>query len=123
MARTPKAGPKASVLPEVTEVSIGDVKQLNVPEFYGQTVQLFVSITDITIVFARPMPSDVPGQPPGGVLVPSVTVHMSPGAAKDLQLVLSRNLASLEKEWGTIETVYTRRIAAEDATEEKFQAS
>ncbi|WP_164901246.1 hypothetical protein, partial [Mesorhizobium sp. M7A.F.Ca.CA.004.04.2.1] len=91
---------------------------LNTPEFYGASVQLFVSSTDISVIFARQVPV-IAKNTHAGMMLPAAVVHLSPGTAKDLQTILARQLAEYEAEWGEIQTAYTRRIAAEGARKKK----
>jgi hypothetical protein len=41
--------------------------------------------------------------------VPVVQISLSPQTLKDLSLIIAGQLEQYEKDWGTIETAYTRK--------------
>jgi hypothetical protein len=88
-----------------------EVQTLPVPEFYGEQIQAFVSSNDITLGFSRMVPVML-GAQVGGTKLPAVILHLSPATAKDLSLLVGDLVAKHEKEWGKIETAYTRRRTA-----------
>ena len=96
---------------------VTDLKPVTAPEAYATNVQIFANSNDFTLIFQRPMPVSLPGVPAessiGGVMSPSVILHLSPGTVKDLMVVLQGLVADHEKEWGKLETAFTRKREAE----------
>jgi hypothetical protein len=54
---------------------------------------------------------------------PVAQIDMSTETAKDLAVLLSGQVEVIEKEWGVIETPYTRRKAEEQAAASKPRAA
>ena len=94
------------------------VKVLDAPEFYASALQGFWAGNDFTIVFHRPCPAQANGKS-AAVLTHSAILHLSPGTAKDLMLVMQTEIAKREKEFGEIETGFTRGKAEKSRAEKK----
>jgi hypothetical protein len=93
------------------------INPLLAPQYYATGVQLFHQSNDFSIIFMRSHPSITPtevGKSPIMAFMQAIAlIQMSPQTAKDLHVALGNQLAVYEKEWGQIETGYTRRLAGE----------
>ena len=89
-----------------------DVEPWNVPIFYGSSFGACRAGNDFVITIGRPHPgsaANMPGTQPLTVNEPVAVVQLSPGSLKDLCLILETQIGLFEKEFGTIETDFTRR--------------
>lgn len=107
-----KSGTKYKIGTDAVPITEGEV--LSVPEFYGSQIQAFADSNDLTLVFARTVPALL-GPVVGGTKLPVVSVHLSPATAKDLYLLVGGLIEAHEKEWGPIETAFTRKSAGKEA--------
>lgn len=87
---------------------------VNVPTFHSSTVRIAPTPTNFNLIFARHQAvnfSKGNERVQAATLVDVVALDMSPQAAKDLALVLMGVVKEHEKEWGILETEYTRKSA------------
>ncbi|WP_265518995.1 hypothetical protein [Nitratireductor luteus] len=96
------------------KVDQNEVSLLDVPEFFGDKVALITDSTSFTVFLSRQVPVLVRSQN-AGTSRPAVTLHMSPQTAKDLALLLIDQIDQHEREWGQIETAFTRRRTQAEA--------
>lgn len=106
-AKAPDVAPSK---PERVTIPIEQATPVNAPTFYASAIQLGWGANDATLVFSRSVPLGSPEHPPGAIatLTPVVVLQLSAQTIKDLSVLLSRSVAVYEKEWGTIETEFTR---------------
>ena len=85
---------------------------IEAPLISASSVQLAVTGNEVTVLFLRnrPMSTSVSAQIS---LAPEVVtmVQMSHQTLKDLSIVLNAAVQNLEKEWGEIDTPFTRQRA------------
>jgi hypothetical protein len=96
---------------EQPAIPLSDRKPIEAPVFYVDGVNASLPGNDATIVFMRGRPA-LANHPPnqiGVVREPAVVLQMSVRTLKDLHLVLSLIVDGYEKEYGNIETPYTRQ--------------
>ena len=117
----PRARPQ---VPEGTEESIlkaiaaGQLKRVDAPSFAASSVTIAATTNDWILTFQQAHPAVVSTQP--GVIAsiaimePTVVLHLGPGTAKDLSLLLSREIVKYEKTNGPVETDYTRLLAKQN---------
>lgn len=107
------AGPKDSEAAEVVERA-GEPAQeasfYNVPAFYGSALQGYFAGNDFILVVSRPQPGQA-DRAPAVRAQPVAVLHLSPGTAKDLFLLMKAQIEQHEKTFGAIETDYSRSLA------------
>ena len=108
---------------EELEQAIGSgaqiINRIEAPTFYVTSMHLTFDPNDCTVTFQKAHPvlvSSGNDRIAAAALEPVVLVSMSPGAAKDLTLLLSDRIKQYEEEWGMIETEFTRSRIAKEAT-------
>lgn len=89
------------------------VQPVLAPQYYATGVQILQQSNDFAVIFMRSHPSVAPLKSGETVAFLQVTalIQMSPQTAKDLHIALGSQICAYEKEWGPIETEYTRRLA------------
>jgi hypothetical protein len=103
------------------------VEPVEIAPIYASTVQVQSTGHDLTLLFRRPRPATTAKrvaegtQPDAAVLELVSVLILSPGTAKDLSLLLRHFVERHEKEYGTINTPYTKRLAQALAAAEKKQ--
>jgi hypothetical protein len=80
---------------------------IQAPKFYGSTVNVNMTSNEISLMFGRP--HFVIGDHEGAPGEPVAIIQMSPQTAKDLLVLLAGSLKTWEKEWGELQTEFTRR--------------
>ena len=93
-----------------------EILQITAPQVYASSVQIMATPNEFTLIFALPRPVIVGATGQGTLAAqaePSCVLHLSPQTLKDLSMVVSTTLAQYEKDWGVIETEYSRRLALE----------
>ncbi len=107
-------GAKAPASPRPTpptEFSPDQVTHFEAPELFASAVQVTVVANDINVTFSAPRMAfaNVDGSPvQASTMIPSSYVTMSAGTAKDLLLSLQIVMEQYEKEYGVVETAFSR---------------
>lgn len=107
-AQAPKAEPIAA--PQST-LSPEQVTFLEAPEVYASAVQVSLVSNDFNITLLRPRMAHavIDGQTvQASTLLPTVYVSLSAATAKDFLLSLQEVVEAYEKDFGPIETAYSR---------------
>lgn len=110
-AKTPKEEIRKG--DELSAEQLAQLKPIEITPVYAGTFNVQGTGNDFTILFQRLRPL----VDRNGALVPGVgvsevvsVVTMSPQALKDLSFLLAGQIENHEKEYGEIETDYTRRL-------------
>jgi hypothetical protein len=101
-------------LEELTGGPIRAARKLEVPIYYASTSMLLATGNDFTIIFSRPRPilTDNDTVNPAAAITEAVaSVSLTPQTAKDLLLILQANIPAWEKEFGEIQTPFSRQVA------------
>lgn len=99
--------------------TLEDITHVNVPDIYGTELRIYVSSNEFTCILSQPAPVIVKGAQHTAGSSPTAAIHLSPQTAKDLCLLLGHLLENYEKNWGEIETNYTRRLKEQAAAASK----
>jgi hypothetical protein len=97
--------------------NLDDLKILDAPNFVAQSMSIQGNGNGFLLLFQQRLPLQTPD---GALYMKALkntvvaTVTLSPQTLKDLSLVLSDTVGRYEKEFGKIETPYTRRRAANE---------
>ncbi|MER9070128.1 DUF3467 domain-containing protein [Mesorhizobium sp. M0902] len=98
-------------------VAAGATPELvNIPLFYVSSVRVAPSPVNFNLVFSRIQAVNFTNgneRIHAGALVDVLGLDMSPQAAKDLALILKAVVDQHEKEWGPLETEFTRKVSEE----------
>jgi hypothetical protein len=101
--------------PEELQQLAATGKPIDGPVANASTVLLSIAGNDAILVFNRPRPVIMPdgSMPQVAVAETTAIIHVSMATLKDLSLLLNGTIQQYEKNFGEIETEYTRRLAAE----------
>jgi hypothetical protein len=86
------------------------------PNLYASGVAVTLAGNDFSVVLLAPRPSFGPGVPQGAAAFltePVASLNLSVRTAKDLYLALNDQLQRYEKQFGKIETEYSRSLEAQ----------
>ena len=90
-------------------------RRINAPVIYATQMNAYLAGNDFVVTFARPHPVILEGQQPGqgAAIVEAVGIlQLSPQTMKDLYLLTKGQIEQYEKQFGAIETDFSRRLAA-----------
>jgi hypothetical protein len=91
--------------------SITQPTPIDVPLFYANLISVSIPGNDANILFMRPRPASVPNMSAGQLAIiaePVAVLQMSMRTLKDLYLSIGDQLATYEKDFGILETEFTR---------------
>jgi hypothetical protein len=97
---------------EQPQIGPSDLTFINAPTFYVDGTSVSVPLNDAVIVFVRGKPATLPNIASNQlafVAEPTAIVQMSVRTLKDLHLSISIEIEKYEKEFGKIETNFTRQ--------------
>lgn len=120
MARKPKPKPKPK--PKADELKqekldkqeLAKLRPVEAPTFYASTFRIQGTGNDFGLIFQRTVTMQMED---GGVhpdiasLGTVAIVNVSPESLKDFHVLIGRQIELYEKEFGRIETPYTKRLA------------
>jgi hypothetical protein len=88
------------------------LKDMDVPAYYASSISGSWSSNDLTITFGRGMPAMLEGGELSGTIVQAIKaqaiIAMSPQTAMDLYILLGDGLDVHQKQYGPVETDFTR---------------
>ena len=103
----PAAGaPGPDIIPQ-------NVSLINVPIFYTSMMNIFLAGNDATLIFMRPHPAISAEMKEGTALAlsePVAAMQMSMQTLKDLYLAIKLQIEPYEKDFGEIQTTYSRGL-------------
>jgi hypothetical protein len=85
-----------------------------VPIVHASSISAYLAGNDFTLIFARMRPVMVEGIEDGAAAAmgePVVVLQLSPGTLKDLSLACADQIAQYEKQFGVVQTEYTKKVA------------
>ncbi len=108
--RKAKESAEATVPAEAPKVDLAQMRPLDAPTYYCSSFFVGLGGSDAYIVGQRPRPLiGADGISRMGILEPVAMLQFSVGSLKDLSIVIDGLVRAYEKEFGEIETEFTRR--------------
>lgn len=93
------------------------VQPITAPQYFASGLQVQGTSNEYLLMMTqiKPVIIGVGQQQTQAAIVDTVALlHVSPGTLKDMSLLLASTVAQHEKDWGKVETEYTRRLVAEN---------
>ncbi len=104
--KTPKGEPAA-------DFNTDDYTPISAPEFFSSHFQINHTSNQFTIVFnkLRQLAHKQTREPSAALLETAAVITLSPQSAKDLSVLLAKQLRGYEKEWGELRTQYIKTLS------------
>ena len=100
---------------QVTTFDATQAKPIDAPIFYADQMNMSAPGNDAIIMFARSRPAVLAGMRDDQVAIlgePVAIVQLSIQTLKDRHIAIGVQIATHEKEFGSIETTFTRKLKA-----------
>jgi hypothetical protein len=89
----------------------GEIKAIPIAPAQASGFHLMGTGNDFLLLCQRVVPAVLNGKDIVGLAEPSAVLTISPQALKDLQVLIGKELAKFEKEFGAINTPFTLSVA------------